>query len=104
MPNDWLFVVLLIAAGAVLMALVLALLPSSFTGATVMDRLKGKRTHILVVIAIAVLAAEEFGLIPAGTALKIDAFLVPLGFSTLRMAIANGVKSATGDSGHAESR
>ena len=60
--------------------------------AKLLNALKGKKTFIIVVIGVALYGAEQMGLIPAGTADKIDGLLVILGIGTVRSALAQATK------------
>lgn len=86
MSQDIWLMLLVFVAGAAAMLFLFLMVPSN---STFLSTLKGKRTYIIAAVGVAVFACEHFGVIPPGSAAKIDALLMPLGFGTLRLAISN---------------
>ena len=53
-----------------------------------MNFLSGKKTYVVVMLGIVVYGAEAMGIVPEGTAEKLNGFLLLLGLGTLRSAVA----------------
>jgi hypothetical protein len=58
------------------------------SGENKMNFLSGKKTYVVVMLGIVVYGAEAMGIVPEGTAEKLNGFLLLLGLGTLRSAVA----------------